>query len=58
MKTITYIWTRAGSIALTVYLIIAIMADLTLGFFSLKYHAHLFHPLNDMGRHIRQQQYL
>lgn len=49
MKRVYHIWQLSGSIHLTFYLIIAIMVDLTLGFFSLRSHGELFHPLNDMG---------
>ncbi|MDY6854573.1 MAG: hypothetical protein SWO11_07675 [Thermodesulfobacteriota bacterium] len=49
MKTLNRIWRMMGGIHLTFYLISMIMADLTAGFFSLKFNNQLFHPLNDMG---------
>jgi len=38
-----------GNINLMFGLIVMIMFDLTIGYFMLKSHPHLFHPINDMG---------
>lgn len=49
MRMLKNIWHMSGSIQLTFYLIILTMADFAAGFFSLKSHSELFHPLNDLG---------
>ena len=46
---ISRIWNALGSIHLTLTLIGLMTADLVLGFFMLRKHGHIFHPLNDLG---------
>lgn len=43
------IWKTLGSIHLTMVIIAMMAADLIRGYFMLRDHAHVFHPLNDLG---------
>jgi len=49
MNILKYIWNLLGNINLMFGLIVLMILDLTVGYFMLKSHPHLFHPINDMG---------
>jgi len=49
MTLMKNIWHCAGNIYLTMGILIFMILDLLNGYLMLKYHAHLFEPINDMG---------
>ncbi|HBN26596.1 MAG TPA: hypothetical protein DD405_03900 [Desulfobacteraceae bacterium] len=49
MNKLKHIWSLLGNTNLMFGLIVLMILDLTVGYFMLKSHPHLFYPINDMG---------
>ncbi|CCK82352.1 hypothetical protein [Desulfobacula toluolica] len=49
MKGLKQIWNWAGNIYVTMGIMGVMILDLLAGYVMLKYHAHLFNPINDLG---------